>query len=102
MELDDLARDVQAEPDAPGGASRLGLRRGAALRAEQLEREHRDGSDDRPPEPQRGRERLARRARVDDVLGVEALEGADRGTVVAVLRVVVVLDDQLGVGCPLE
>ena len=52
----------------------------------------RPGGSDEPAQPQRGRERLARRARVDDVLGVEALERADGGAVVAVLRVVVVLD----------
>ena len=34
--------------------------------------------DDEPAEPQRGRERLARRAGVDDPLGLEPLERADR------------------------
>ena len=47
---------------------------------------------DQPAEPQRGRERLARRAGVDDAVGVEPLERADGGAVVAVLGVVVVLD----------
>ena len=46
-----------------------------------------------PAEPQRRRERLARRARVDDALGRHALQRADRLAVVAVLGVVVVLDD---------
>ena len=46
-----------------------------------------------PAEPQRGRERLAHRAGVDDAVGVEALQRADGGAVVAVLGVVVVLDD---------
>ena len=44
------------------------------------------------PEPQRRRERLARRAGVDDVLGIEPLQRADGRAVVAVLGVVVVLD----------
>ena len=46
-----------------------------------------------PAEPQRRRERLARRAGVDDALGRHALQRADRRAVVAVLGVVVVLDD---------
>ena len=42
--------------------------------------------------PERGREGLARRAGVDDPVGVEALERSDGRAVVAVLGVVVVLD----------
>ena len=49
---------------------------------------------DQPAEPQPGRQGLARRTGVDDVLRRQALHGADRLAVVAVLRVVVVLDDQ--------
>ena len=59
------------------------------LAADRLEQRRRD---DEPAEPQRGRERLARRAGVGDAVGLEALERADRRAVVAVLGVVVVLD----------
>ncbi len=45
-----------------------------------------------PAEPQPRRERLAGRAAVDDMLGRQALHGAHRRPVVAVLSVVVVLD----------
>ena len=50
------------------------------------------GGHDEPAQAERGRERLARRARVDHVLGREPLERADGSAVVAVLGVVVVLD----------
>ena len=46
------------------------------------------------PRRKAGREGLARRARVGDPVGLEALHGADRGAVVAVLGVVVVLDHE--------
>ena len=59
------------------------------LAADRLEQRRRD---DEPAEPQRGRERLARRAGVGDAVGLEALQRADRRAVVAVLGVVVVLD----------
>ena len=52
-----------------------------------------DGRRRDPPEPQPRRERLARRARVDDPLGPQPLERADRLPVVPELGVVVVLDD---------
>ena len=45
-----------------------------------------------PADPQRRRQHLARGAGVDDAVGREALQRADRGAVVAVLGVVVVLD----------
>ena len=55
----------------------------------------------RPAEPQPGRERLRDRVHVHDVLGREALEGADGMAVVAVLGVVVVLDhDRSGAARP--
>ena len=60
-------------------------------RADRLEQRRRD---DEPAEPQRGRERLARRAGVGDAVGFEALQRADRRAVVAVLGVVVVLDGE--------
>ena len=47
---------------------------------------------DEPPEPQRRRERLRRRAEVDDAVGREPLQRPDRRAVIAVLGVVVVLD----------
>ena len=50
------------------------------------------GRDGHPAEPQGGREGLGGRARVDDAVRVEALQRPDGGPVVAVLRVVVVLD----------
>jgi hypothetical protein len=50
------------------------------------------GGDDEPAEPERGRERLARRAGVDDPLGLQPLQRADRRPVVAVLGVIVVFD----------
>ena len=49
---------------------------------------------DQPPEPQRGRERLGDRADVRDEVRPQPLQRADRRAVVAVLGVVVVLDDQ--------
>ena len=49
---------------------------------------------DQPAEAQGRGQRLARRAEVDDPLGSEALERADRRAVVAELGVVVVLDDE--------
>ena len=54
--------------------------------SQQLRRHH------KPAQPQRRRQRLAGRAGVDDPVGLESLEGADRRSVVAVLGVVVVLD----------
>ena len=58
---------------------------------------------DEPADPERGRERLARRAGVDDPIGVEALQRADRRAVVAVLGVVVVLDrDRAALAQPAE
>ena len=47
-----------------------------------------------PCDAQRGRERLAGRAGVDDVVGRERLQRADRPAVVAELAVVVVLDHE--------
>ena len=47
-----------------------------------------------PPQAHAGRERLAGRPDVGDTVGREPLEGSDRLAVVAVLGVVVVLDDQ--------
>ena len=49
---------------------------------------------DQPAEPQRGRERLGDRPDVDDEVRPQALERADGRAVVAVLGVVVVLDDR--------
>src|SRR4051794_1407615 len=58
---------------------------------------------DEPADAQRGREALRRRARIDDPLGVQALQRADRAAVVAELGVVVVLDDQpVGLARPRE
>ena len=58
-----------------------------------------EGLDERPrqhepAEPQAGRQRLARRPGVDDVLGIERLERADGLPVVPELGVVVVLDQE--------
>lgn len=50
--------------------------------------------DDEPAEAEARGERLARRPGVDDVVGREALERPDGRPVVALLRVVVVLEDQ--------
>ena len=50
------------------------------------------GGHDEPAQAERGRERLARRARIDHVLGREPLQRPDGSAVVAVLGVVVVLD----------
>ena len=50
------------------------------------------GGATQPAEPQRRRERLRRRAEVDDAVGREPLQRPDRRAVVAVLGVVVVLD----------
>jgi hypothetical protein len=49
---------------------------------------------EQPAKPERRRERLARRADRDHLLGDEALQGPERAAVVAQLSVVVVLDDQ--------
>ena len=46
----------------------------------------------RPPEPQRGRQRLRRRAEIDHPVGREPLQRPDRRPVIAVLGVVVVLE----------
>ncbi len=54
---------------------------------------HGSGRDE-PAEPQRRRQRLGDRADVDHEVRPQALERADRRAVVAVLGVVVVLDDQ--------
>ena len=53
------------------------------------------GRGDHPAEPQRRRERLRRRAEIDDAVGREPLQRADRRAVVAVLGVVVVLEHEL-------
>ena len=50
------------------------------------------GGATHPAEPQRRRERLRRRAEIDDPVRREPLQRADRRAVVAVLGVVVVLD----------
>ena len=50
--------------------------------------------DDEPAETQSGRQGLARRASVEDVLGRQALDRPDRFPVVSILGVVVVLNDQ--------
>ena len=55
-----------------------------------------------PAEPQPGRERLARGAGVDHVLGREPLERPDRLAVVAELGVVIVLDQSAPVARPAE
>ena len=47
-----------------------------------------------PAESQPGRQSLARRADVDDTLRRQPLEGSDRRPIVAILGVVVVLDDE--------
>jgi hypothetical protein len=57
------------------------------------DRLHETRREDEPSEPQAGRQRLARRAGVDDVLGRQPLERADRLAVVAELAVVVILDE---------
>lgn len=57
---------------------------------------------EQPAESQRGGERLGHAPGVDDVLGGEGVHGGDRGTVVAVLGVVVVLDDQAPRPGPIE
>jgi hypothetical protein len=59
--------------------------------------------EDKPSDPERRCKRLARRAAVDDAVGLEALEGADRQAVVAVLGVVIVLDrDRVALSQPIE
>ncbi len=50
--------------------------------------------DGEPAEPQAGREDLAGRAGVDDPVGREALDGADRLPIEPELRVVIVLDHE--------
>jgi hypothetical protein len=49
---------------------------------------------DQPAQPEPRREDLARRAGVDDTVRAEPLERSDRLAVVAVLGVVVILDDE--------
>jgi hypothetical protein len=51
------------------------------------------GRQEQPAEAKHGRERLAHRAGIADVVGGHALERGDRMAVIAELRVVVVLDD---------
>ena len=80
-ERDQLGQRELLEHRRPARA-RLGLEH----RLDQRAREH------EPRQPQPGRERLARGAGVDDVLGIEALERARGLAVVAELAVVVVLD----------
>ena len=66
-----------------------------------LDRLQESGRDNEPADPERRRERLARRARVDDAIEDKALERADGRAVVAVLGVVVVLDrDRAGLAQP--
>ena len=55
-------------------------------------RVHKRGRDDQPADAERRCQGLARRAGVDDVIGIQALERTDSGAVVPVLGVVVVLD----------
>ncbi len=62
-----------------------------AMRSEQ------QGARDQPADPDVGAERLRQRAEQDDAFGVEAVEGRERGDVVAELGVVVVLDDDRAV-----
>jgi len=63
----------------------------AALRDDVVQEPRRDRA---PREPDAGRQRLARRPRVHDVVGVERLQRPDRAAVVPELAVVVVLDDR--------
>ena len=65
---------------------------GGLLRLDQPVREVRRG--DEPAEAQARGQHLARGSRIDHVVPVETLDGADRLAVVAELGVVVVLDDQ--------
>jgi hypothetical protein len=48
---------------------------------------------DEPAEPESRSEGLARGASIGHPVGVQPVDGADRGAVVAILGVVVVLDD---------
>jgi hypothetical protein len=64
---------------------------------------HQVAGQDQPAEAESRGQALAGRAGVDDVIGREALNGADRLAVVAELAVVVVLDDYAaGVAGPLD
>ena len=58
-------------------------------RADEMRRQH------HPPDPQSGRERLARRADIHHPVGRDALQRTDGRTVVTVFGVVVVLDHQV-------
>jgi hypothetical protein len=68
------------------GAAEVGV---ALLAADGLAQAARDYE---PADPERRGERLAGRSGVDDAVGLEAPQRADGGAVVAVLRVIVVLD----------
>jgi len=57
---------------------------------------------DEPAHPHAWGERLGRAAGVGDVVGGRWLQGADRDAVVAVLGVVVVLDDEPAISCPCQ
>ena len=70
--------------------SAVGQQLGRAQRLDEVPRH------DDPAEPKAGSERLAGGSRVGDAVGVEALHRTDRCAVIAVLGVVVVLDDQRG------
>ena len=91
--LEEVGERVLLDP----GAAAVGQ---PLLLAERLDEVDRGTSQ---PEPERGRERLARGAGVDDALRLEPLERAHRRAVVAELGVVVVLDrDRAGLAQPLE
>ena len=96
-----VAADVPVQPSGVDELGQRGLLDDARLPVGQLlgrrHRLHQVGRQDHPPEAEPGRQALAGRADVDDVVGVHALERADGLAVVPVLTVVVVLDHDAAV-----
>ena len=82
------------------GQHELVQRGGPGTDAGQLrdDRRHEVLGRHQPGQPHRGRQRLARRAAVDDVVGGQRLHRAERSPVVAELAVVVVLDQNSAAG----
>ena len=86
----DLAGGQHPRKRAGGDGRAAGVDRPALAR----DRLGQLGGRDHPAEPQRRRQRLRRRAEVDDPLRREPLQRADRRAVVGVLGVVVVLEHE--------
>ena len=84
----DLAARQQPGVGAGGDRGAAGVDRPPLMRDRLGQR----GRGEQPAEPQRRRERLGRGAEIDDAVGREPLQRADRRAVVAVLGVIVVLD----------